>query len=98
LIEECPCENAAQLRKKEGEHIRLNHDMCVNIQIPGRPRQELCKAYHEAHKEEHNDYNKAYYKAHKEQRKAYYKANRERATQQQRERRAKAKATKADAP
>jgi hypothetical protein len=143
LIEECPCENAAQLCKKEGEYIRLHRDNCVNIQIPGRPRQETRKAYYEvykeeqvakskayreahkeeisakqkayheahkeernakhkawreAHKEERNAKQKAYHEAHKEQRKASREANRERENQLQRERHAKAKAAKADAP
>jgi hypothetical protein len=32
LLEECPCENSAQLHKKEGEYIRLHIDVCVNVQ------------------------------------------------------------------
>lgn len=150
LIEECPCENAAQLHKKEGEHIRLNHDMCVNIVIAGRKWDDYykdnkehrianSKAYVETHKEEtksyqrqyrethkkdinlqykiykeshkeqiqamrkahyeaHKEESKIYRESHKEQRKASREANRERENQLQRERRAKAKATKADAP
>lgn len=34
LLEEYPCENAQQLHKREGEHIRL-HSNCVNIKMAG---------------------------------------------------------------
>lgn len=38
LVEEYPCNNRQQLCKKEGEYIRTNE--CVNIQIAGRTKQE----------------------------------------------------------
>lgn len=102
LIEECPCENAAQLCKKEGEYIRLHRDNCVNVRVAGRPPQERVKVYREAHKEELNAKQKAYYQAHKEEynakTKAYREAHKEEYNAKQRERRAKAKVAKADAP
>jgi hypothetical protein len=38
LLEECKCENKAQLEKREGELIREN--VCINKRIPGRTRAE----------------------------------------------------------
>lgn len=43
LIENYACNNKEQLCKKEGEIIRQNKDICVNIRIEGRTRQEWCK-------------------------------------------------------
>ena len=102
LIEECPCENAAQLCKKEGEYIRLHRDNCVNVRVAGRPRQEMRKVYYEAHRNEILAKQRAYHEERKEEcnakRNAYNKAHKEERNAKQRERRAKAKATKADAP
>lgn len=92
LLEEYPCENVQQLRKKEGEHIRLHRDVCVNVKIAGRTLQETAKACndankekrkasYEAHKDEHHAKQKAYYEAHKDERlakqKAYYEATKD---------------------
>lgn len=88
LVEEFPCENAAQLRKKEGEHIRLNRDNCVNMHIAGRSKNEYAEEhkeetaayqgfYREAHREQQHAYDKAYHEAHKEKRNAKSKAYRE---------------------
>ena len=102
LIEECPCENAAQLCKKEGEYIRLHRDNCVNVRVAGRPRQEMLKVYYEAHRNEILAKQRAYHEERKEEcnakRNAYNKAHKEERNAKQRERRAKAKAAKADAP
>jgi hypothetical protein len=38
LLEECPCENIEQLRKREGHYIRIMD--CVNKVIPGRTKKE----------------------------------------------------------
>jgi hypothetical protein len=67
LLEECPCENSAQLHKKEGEYIRLHIDVCVNVRIAGRPSNERYKIFHEIHKEERNAQQKIYREANKEQ-------------------------------
>ena len=61
LIEEHPCQNKDQLRKKEGETIRAND--CVNKVIPGRTQKE----YREENKEELNKISKKYYEEHKEE-------------------------------
>lgn len=66
LLEEFPCENSAQLQKKEGECIRLHRDVCVNVRIEGRTIQERGKAYYEVHKEELNAKDKDYYEANKD--------------------------------
>jgi hypothetical protein len=81
LIEEYSCENSAQLHKKEGEHIRLNGDMCVNKRIAGRTSKESSKVYKEVHKEELSVKTKAYQVAHREeilaQKKAYREAHKD---------------------
>ena len=73
LIEEYPCDNVQQLRKKEGECIRLHYDTCVNVNVAGRSKKE----YAEEHKEKTDAYQEAYREAHKEQQSAYDKAYRE---------------------
>ena len=77
LLEECPCENVQQLRKKEGEHIRLHRDVCVNVKIAGRTLQETAKACNDANKEKR----KANYETNKEEilakQKAYYESHKE---------------------
>lgn len=40
LIETLNCESPDELRRKEGEHIKLNKDKIVNIRIAGRTRSE----------------------------------------------------------
>jgi hypothetical protein len=93
LLEEFPCENSAQLHKKEGEHIRLHRDMCVNVQVAGRSKNEYAEehkkktdayqeAYREVHKEQHCAYDKAYHEDHKEKRNAKSKAYREAHTEE----------------
>ena len=41
LVEEYPCNNKQQLSKKEGEYIKANE--CVNMQIAGRTAEEYYK-------------------------------------------------------
>jgi hypothetical protein len=50
LIEECPCENKEQLRKREGHFIREMGTL--NKNIAGRTVQEQNKAYYENNKEQ----------------------------------------------
>ena len=76
LIEEFPCENIEQLRKREGESIRQLGTL--NIQIAGRTRSETVKAYRETHSEQLKDYFKDYYKD-------YYNSNRERVLERQKQ-------------
>ena len=60
LLEEFPCENIEQLRKKEGYYIQTLE--CVNKQIAGRTKRE----YKEANKEQIQEYIKEYRVANKE--------------------------------
>ena len=53
LLEECPCENREQLRKREGELIRINN--CVNKKIEGRTKQEYQQEYRQQNKDKFND-------------------------------------------
>jgi hypothetical protein len=75
LIEECPCENIEQLRKKEGEYIKGNG--CVNKVIPGRTPKE----WREDNKDIINKQRKQYYEDNKdtvlEKRKEHYTVNKE---------------------
>jgi hypothetical protein len=45
LIEDYPCNNRAELNKKEGEYIRENK--CLNKAIAGRTMKEYLKVYRE---------------------------------------------------
>jgi len=79
LMEEYPCDNKQQLRKREGEYIRENE--CINKNIPGRTKKE-CDAdyykkngnrirnrrnkYYQENKEEHKEYMSKYYQENKE--------------------------------
>jgi hypothetical protein len=76
LIEEYPCNNKAELNKKEGEYIKENK--CLNRCIAGRTIKEWCednkediskksKEYRIIHKDHKQDYDKDYYKYNKEQ-------------------------------
>ena len=92
LVEEYPCKNRMELNKKEGEHIRLNKEKCVNLIIPDRTRKEWeednkesikvkrdinNKKYREANREIINLKKKEYHKVNKEKEKEYYEANKE---------------------
>lgn len=75
LMEECKCENKAQLHKREGQLIREN--ACVNKLIAGRTKAEHYqdnkeaileqkKQYHQDNKGRKKEYNKQYREANKE--------------------------------
>ncbi len=61
LLEEYPCNNRAQLEKKEGEYIKNNE--CCNKQIAGR----TIKEYYETNKEYFRTLNKKNYETNKQQ-------------------------------
>jgi len=67
LIEEYPCNNKEQLRRKEGEYIRNNE--CVNKCIAGRTEKE----YYQDNKEKLIEHSKNYALNHKEHKAEYYK-------------------------
>ena len=50
LIEEFPCDDIQELRRREGEIIRQTEN-CVNKHIAGRTRQECMTEYYQANKE-----------------------------------------------
>ena len=72
LIEEYPCENIEQLRRKEGEWIRKM--ATLNDQIAGRTTRE----YYEEHIEDKKAYDKIYYDDNKEKKSAREKERYER--------------------
>jgi adenylate kinase family enzyme len=78
LVEEFPCENREQLRKREGFHIQ--DTVCVNKNFAGRSRSEYC----EANKDQINKNRREYYHANKEaltqRRHDYEVANKEKLT------------------
>lgn len=78
LIEEVEVENLNELRKKEGEHIKLNWECCINEKIPGRTQGEWYddnfetiskkkKEYMELNKDYFSVLAKQYREDHKEQ-------------------------------
>jgi hypothetical protein len=78
LLETFECNNKEELNKREGELQREYRDICVNIQIAGRTKQEYCednkeqiaeqkKKYREEHKEQIAEKEKKYRDEHKEQ-------------------------------
>jgi hypothetical protein len=98
LIEEYPCNNRAELEKREGEYIRGNK--CLNKQIPNRTIKEwrednkesikeYTKEYRENNKEKAQEYNKEWRENNKEKKaetdKNYYKNNKEKIKEKQKE-------------
>ena len=79
LIENYPCDNIEQLRKREGEFIRQIGTL--NVIIAGRSVPETRRAYRETHKDELKEKKKQYYDEHREQilshKKEYTRTNRE---------------------
>jgi hypothetical protein len=63
LIEEVNCENRIQLNRREGELIRQYKDICVNICIAGRTKDE----YYNENKEQIEEKKKIIYEENKEQ-------------------------------
>jgi len=87
LIEEYPCDNIEQLRRREGEIIRSRPN-CINRNVAGRTEKEWTEdnktilrqkrlVYLEITKEKHRASWKAYREKHKENRKKYEKENKE---------------------
>ena len=75
LLEEYPCNNLEQLRKREGETIRQHGT--INMQIAGRSKKE----YVDEHKEEKKEYDRVYREQNRETRNAqkreYYNQNKD---------------------
>jgi len=75
LVENYPCNNVEQLRRREGEYIQSNE--CVNYQVAGRTKEE----YREETKEAHREYTKIYNQEHrekiKERKRVYYQEHKE---------------------
>lgn len=65
LMEEYPCNNKQQLRKKEGEYIKVNE--CVNKCVAGRTGKE----YYQDNIDYKKEYDKQYRDKNKEKRNAY---------------------------
>tara|TARA_R110000744_G_C19197623_1_gene544599 strand:- start:37 stop:552 length:516 start_codon:yes stop_codon:yes gene_type:complete len=104
LIESYPCNNKAELNKKEGEYIRENK--CLNKNIPDRTQKEYyevnkekitekIREYQLKNKEKRKEIDKKFYENNREkiveQKREYYKKNREKVIEKQRERRRKKK-------
>jgi hypothetical protein len=90
IIEPFPCETEQQLREREGFHQR--NEICVNIRIEGRTKEEIKKYqehYRQDHKEEIKDYKKQYQEEHKEQisekHKEYYEEHKEQISEKHKE-------------
>ena len=80
LIEECPCDNLEQLRRREGHFIR--NLGTLNKNIAGRTEQENHKEYYIEHKEHMDAENKIWREDHPElmveYRHVWYKKNKDR--------------------
>jgi len=72
LIEEYPCDNKAQLERKEGQWIR-KMKICCNKHIAGRTKKE----YYEDNKEKRKEYCENNKEKIREKTKEYYENNRE---------------------
>ena len=66
LIEEYPCNNKAELNKKEGEYIRENN--CLNKRIPDRTKKEYRQDNKKKVAEQQREYLKEYRKKNREKR------------------------------
>ena len=81
LLENYPCNNKEELRKREGELIRLHKDNLVNINIAGRTKEETNKLRYERKKDDINKYNKLNYQNNKssrqEKQNQYYQDNKD---------------------
>ena len=79
LVEDYPCNNKAELNKREGHYIRENK--CLNKCIAGRTRKEYQKEWNENNKEKIREYNKN----NKEKMREYYENNKEKCKEHNRE-------------
>jgi hypothetical protein len=88
LLETYPCNNKAELEKREGELMRLHKDNIVNRKIEGRTKKEYRtdnkeiikehrKEYYETNKEQIDNQHKQYYEVTKDNKHQYYEANKE---------------------
>ncbi len=88
LIEECPCDNLEQLRRREGHFIR--EMATLNQNIAGRTSQEQMKEYYIENKVHIDEANKQYRKAHpkemKEYKQEWHERNKEEQSIKQKER------------
>ena len=75
LVENCPCHSVEELRKREGELIRLYGTL--NKAVAGRTREETNKAYRDSHTDQINLYNETIKEKRLEQMKAYREKNKE---------------------
>jgi len=79
LLEDYPCENKQQLKKKEGEYQR--EMKCVNKRIECRTKKE----YYIDNKEQIKEYHKQYYNDNKEKAKQYHNDNKEKILEYQKQ-------------
>ena len=75
LIENYPCNNTAELTRREGEYTKANK--CVNQKIPGRTRKEYKEDNKEKIAKQKKIWNENNKEAVTEQRKKYYENNKE---------------------
>jgi hypothetical protein len=96
LIEEFPCENVEQLRKREGEIQRERE--CVNRVIAGRTRaeyyqdhaeqiRERTRQHYQEHAEELREYGRRYYQEHAEELREYGRQHYQEHAEERREQR-----------
>ena len=91
LVEEYPCENRDQLRRREGEHIKKLNPVGNHL-VAGRTKQEYYKdnqetilekqrQYHEQNSETINEKKRQYYEQNPEYWRQYHEQNREKQRQ-----------------
>ena len=88
LVEDCPCDNLEQLRRREGHFIR--NMGTLNKNIAGRTESENKAQYYIEHKEHLDEVNKQYRESHPDEMKQYctdrYERNKEEQSRQQKKR------------
>lgn len=75
LVENYPCQNRAELNRREGEVIQST--TCINKNVAGRTKQEYMKKYCEVHKDKIKDYKENHKEEIKEKQKEYRENNKE---------------------
>ena len=77
LYQNCPCNNIEELRKKEGEIIRLFKDdetyECINCRVAGRTQSEYNIQYRKDNLEQERERDKVYYYNNKEKKSKAHK-------------------------